>query len=74
MEGFWLASCSALDGNDLRAVKNALRCRRHLAIPLPRVILFDTLMGNGVPFLEAREKNHFIRVESRRMAEGAGGA
>ena len=21
-------------------------------------------MGKGVPFLEAREKNHFIRVES----------
>jgi hypothetical protein len=27
------------------------------------VILFDTLMGKGVPFLEAREKNHFIRVD-----------
>ena len=30
---------------------------------IPRVILFDTLMGKGVPFLESREKNHFIRVE-----------
>jgi transketolase len=29
----------------------------------PRVILFDTLMGKGVDFLEVREKNHFIRVE-----------
>ena len=29
----------------------------------PRVILFDTLMGKGVPFLEQREKNHFIRVD-----------
>jgi transketolase len=29
----------------------------------PRVILFDTLMGKGVPFLETREKNHFIRVD-----------
>ena len=28
-----------------------------------RVILFDTLMGKGVPFLEQREKNHFIRVD-----------
>jgi transketolase len=27
------------------------------------VILFDTLMGKGVPFLETREKNHFIRVD-----------
>jgi transketolase len=29
----------------------------------PRVILFDTLMGKGVPFLETRDKNHFIRVD-----------
>ena len=29
----------------------------------PRVILFDTRMGKGVPFLEAREKNHFMSVE-----------
>ena len=28
-----------------------------------RVILFDTLMGKGVPFLETRDKNHFIRVD-----------
>ena len=29
----------------------------------PRMIVADTLMGKGVPFLEQREKNHFIRVE-----------
>ena len=51
-----------LDGNDLRAVKAAFDTARHLADPVPRVILFDTLMGKGVPFLEMREKNHFIRV------------
>ena len=27
------------------------------------MIIADTRMGRGVPFLEAREKNHFIRVE-----------
>ena len=27
------------------------------------MILCDTLMGKGVPFLEVREKNHFIRVD-----------
>ena len=32
-------------------------------LPRPRAILFDTQMGKGVPFLEAREKNHFIRVD-----------
>ena len=36
---------------------------RFLTERKPRVILFDTLMGKGVPFLESREKNHFIRVD-----------
>lgn len=50
-------------GNDLEAVLDAFdRAREHEGAQ-PRVILFDTLMGRGVPFLEAREKNHFIRVE-----------
>lgn len=50
-------------GNDLSAVLNAFDTARQLAAPQPRVILFDTLMGKGVPFLEQREKNHFIRVD-----------
>ena len=50
-------------GNDLPAVARAFDQARSLAQPKPRVILFDTLMGRGVPFLEKREKNHFIRVE-----------
>lgn len=53
-----------VDGNDLQAVIDAFDAARALAEPKPRVILFDTLMGKGVPFLEAREKNHFIRVEA----------
>jgi transketolase len=28
------------------------------------MIICDTRMGCGVPFLEAREKNHFIRVDA----------
>jgi len=41
--------------------------------PKPRMIVADTLMGKGVPFLEQREKNHFIRVESHewQLALGA---
>jgi len=50
-------------GNDLPAVVDAFDRARALAEPKPRVILFDTLMGKGVPFLEQREKNHFIRVD-----------
>ncbi len=52
-----------VDGNDLPAVLAAFDKARHLTDAKPRVILFDTLMGKGVPFLEQREKNHFIRVD-----------
>jgi len=52
-----------VDGNDLFAVRDAFDIARNLTDKKPRVILFDTLMGKGVPFLEAREKNHFIRVD-----------
>ena len=52
-----------VDGNDLAAVFKAFETARHLTDARPRVILFDTLMGKGVPFLERREKNHFIRVD-----------
>jgi len=52
-----------VDGNDLFAVRHAFDVARALTEKKPRVIIFDTLMGKGVPFLEAREKNHFIRVD-----------
>ena len=52
-----------VDGNHLPAVLRAFDTARTLAEAQPRVILCDTLMGKGVPFLEAREKNHFIRVD-----------
>ncbi|MBP6768209.1 MAG: transketolase [Reyranella sp.] len=52
-----------VDGNDLAAVIAAFDAARNLPDAKPRVILCDTLMGKGVPFLETREKNHFIRVD-----------
>ena len=52
-----------VNGNNLPAVVSAFDTARHLADAQPRVILFDTLMGKGIPFLEQREKNHFIRVD-----------
>ena len=52
-----------VDGNDLPAVLKAFDNARDLAEAKPRVILFESLMGKGVPFLEQREKNHFIRVD-----------
>lgn len=53
-----------VNGNDIAAVKMAFDRARQLKEPKPRVILLDTLMGKGVPFLETREKNHFIRVDA----------
>ncbi|MBB4373768.1 transketolase [Bradyrhizobium sp. cir1] len=52
-----------VDGNDLDAVVSAFDAAKAHAEPKPRMIVADTLMGKGVPFLEQREKNHFIRVE-----------
>ena len=52
-----------INGNDIEAVKQAFDAARNHPEKQPRVILCDTLMGKGVPFLEAREKNHFIRVD-----------
>ena len=52
-----------VDGNNLPALLAAFDAARDCTVSKPRVILFDTLMGKGVPFLEQREKNHFIRVD-----------
>src|SRR5436190_21026395 len=52
-----------VDGNDIVAVLNAFDTARNLGEDKPRVILFDTLMRKGVPVVEKREKNHFIRVD-----------
>jgi transketolase len=52
-----------VDGNDMAAVVAAFDAARALPDAKPRVILFNTLMGKGVPFLETRDKNHFIRVD-----------
>jgi transketolase len=52
-----------VDGNDVAALMIALdRARAHSDL-VPRVIICDTLMGKGVPFLESRDKTHFIRVD-----------
>lgn len=54
-----------VDGNDLAAVRDAFdAAKAQMGSGKPSMIIADTLMGKGVPFLEAREKNHFIRVEA----------
>lgn len=54
-----------VDGNDIDAVRDAFdAAKAQSGSGKPSMIVADTLMGKGVPFLEAREKNHFIRVEA----------
>jgi transketolase len=36
---------------------------RELQEPKPRIVICDTKMAKGVPFLEVRERSHFLRVE-----------
>jgi transketolase len=58
-----------VNGNDIGAVRDAFDCARVLNQAQPRVILLDTLMGKGIPFLESREKTHFIRVEPQEWGQ-----
>ena len=61
-----------VDGNNVPALTKAFRSARASSETKPRIIICDTKMGKGVEFLEARERNHFLRVEpeewSRAMA------
>lgn len=52
-----------VDGNDLGGLTAAFDLAGALGEPKPRVIICDTKMAKGVPFLEDRERSHFLRVE-----------
>jgi len=58
-----------VDGNSIPALVAALRAARALSAPKPRVVVCDTKMGKGVDFLEARERNHFVRVEANEWSK-----
>ena len=58
-----------VDGNDLDALVAAFDNARNHAEAKPRVIICNTKMCRGVPFLEERESNHFIRVEADEWAK-----
>lgn len=53
-----------VDGNDIPALVAAFDAARALEAAMPRIIICDTLMCKGVPFLEEREMTHFVRVEA----------
>jgi transketolase len=58
-----------VDGNDIEALVQAFDIARTLGQPRPRMIICDTRMAKGVPFLEAREMNHFLRVDPDEWAK-----
>ena len=58
-----------VDGNSIEALVAAFDAARTLSEPKPRVVICDTKMAKGVPFLEAREKSHFLRVEGHEWAQ-----
>ncbi|HTD80365.1 MAG TPA: transketolase [Chloroflexota bacterium] len=53
-----------VNGNDVGALVAAFDAARTLTDARPRVIICDTQMARGVPFLETRDKTHFLRVEA----------
>ncbi len=59
----------SVDGNDLGALVTAFDTARNLQDPKPRVIICNTTMCKGVPFLEERDITHFIRVEPGEWAK-----
>lgn len=58
-----------VDGNDIDAVVAAFDMARNSPEKKPRIVICDTRMGKGVPFLEERERNHFLRVEPDEWAK-----
>ena len=58
-----------VDGNDIDALVAAFDNARNLTEPKPRIVICDTKMAKGVPFLEAREKSHFLRVEQHEWVQ-----
>jgi transketolase len=58
-----------VDGNDIPALVTAFDAARNHRGAFPRVSSCDTKMAKGVPFLEARERNHFLRVEPEEWAQ-----
>lgn len=57
-----------VDGNDIDAVREAFDRAREHESGQPRIVICDTKMCKGVPFLEEREITHFVRVEPEEWA------
>ena len=53
-----------VDGNDIPALVAAFDAARTHEGRQPRIVICDTTMCKGVPFLESREITHFVRVDA----------
>ena len=58
-----------VDGNDIDALVAAFDAARNHTGDCPRVIICNTKMCKGVPFLEDRDITHFVRVEADEWAK-----
>jgi transketolase len=58
-----------VDGNDIDALVKAFDAARACTEAKPRVVICDTKMAKGIPFLEQRDRNHFLRVEPQEWRE-----
>ena len=58
-----------VDGNDIDALVAAFDAARNHTGDCPRVIICNTKMCKGVPFLEDRDITHFVRVETDEWAK-----
>lgn len=63
----WFAQ--EVDGNDMDAVVAAFDAARADKAARPRVIICNTRMCKGIPFLEDREITHFVRVEPQEWSK-----
>jgi transketolase len=57
--GWWADAC---DGNDIEDLLGAFERARE-ASGTPKVVICRTTLGKGVPMIERRERNHFVRVD-----------
>jgi transketolase len=55
-------SAEACDGNDIRSLLGAFDAVRGIE-GRPKAIVCRTTLGKGVPLIERRERNHFVRVD-----------
>ena len=57
--GWWAQEC---DGNDVASLLAAFASARD-AQGCPKALICRTTLGRGVPLIEQRERNHFVRVD-----------